>query len=261
MLINMFYNNTSYNIMKYKKLKQLSFGLHQTGGRTKHGPITSPRRGALIKKIYRFLDTKRKISMNINGGIILQHYIYDPNRTGFISLVSTTNGIITYILAADYSMDQERIYNLQEPPIKKERGWSNYLKKITLGTILYNIEFFPGNGGQIARAAGNFAVLLKKEQNKKRVVLKLKSGELRLVSQKCTGVTGITSNQKHFLRNYKKAGTTRHLGIRPRVRPSSMNPVDHPMGGRTRGGCAPQNKNGKLNKKNKKKNNFKIAYL
>lgn len=247
--------------MKYKKLAHLSFGLRQKGGRITHGPITSPRRGALVKQLYRFLDTKRKTSLNMNGGIIIQHYLYDPNRTGFISLISTTNAIITYILAADYPQDQEKVYNLQEAPIKKEKGWSNFLKKISLGTILYNIEFFPGNGGQIARAAGNFALLLKKEKKKKRVVLKLKSGELRLISQKCTAVCGITSNQKHFLRNYKKAGVIRHFGIRPRVRPSSMNPVDHPMGGRTRGGCAPQNKNGKLNKKNKKKNNFKIAYL
>lgn len=247
--------------MKYNKIKKLSFGLRQKGGRITHGVITCPRRGALVKKLYRFLDTKRKISMNINGGLIVRHYLYDPNRNGFISLISTTNAILTYILAPDYPQDQERIYNLQEAPIKKEKGWSNYLKKISLGTVLYNIEFFPGNGGQIARAAGNFALLLRKDKIKERAVLKLKSGELRLVSQKCTAVSGITSNQKFFLRNYKKAGVIRHLGRRPRVRPSSMNPVDHPMGGRTRGGCAPQNKNGKINKKTKKKNNFKIAYL
>lgn len=247
--------------MKFKKLAHLTYGLRQKGGRITHGPITCPRRSSLVKKLYRFLDTKRTQAMNLNGGIIIRHFLYDPNRNGFISLISTTNAIMTYILAADYPIGQQRIYNLREAPIKKEKGWSSFLKKISLGTILYNIEFFPGHGGQIARAAGNFALLLRKENKRKRVVLKLKSGELRLVSQNCTAVIGVTSNQKYFLKNFKKAGVIRLLGRRPRVRPSSMNPVDHPMGGRTRGGCAPKNKNGKLNKKNKKKNNFKLAFL
>jgi len=247
--------------MKYSKLRHLTYGIRQKGGRTKKGPITSPRRSSLVKKLYRFLDTKRTQSMNINGGIIIRHYLYDPNRNSFISLISTTNAIMTYILAADYPIGQQRIYNLREAPIKKEKGWSNFLRKISLGTILYNVEFFPGNGGKIARSAGNFVLLLRKENRKKRIVLKLKSGELRLVSQNCSAVSGVTSNQQYFLNHLKKAGERRLLGRRPRVRPSSMNPVDHPMGGRTRGGCVPQNKNGKLNKKNKKKNKFKLAFL
>jgi len=250
--------------MKQIRLTKLSFGLRQKGGRTKFGPITSPRRGALVKKLYRFLDTKRSIATNTQGAIIIQHYLYDPNRSGLISLVSTLNAIVTYILAADYPKGQKKIYNLyklkKKETMKKEKGWSNFIKNFALGTMLYNVEFFPGKGGQIARAAGNFAVLLRKEKKiKKRAIVKLRSGILRKISQNTIASIGVTSNHKYFLRNYKKAGTIRRYGIRPRVRPSMMNPVDHPMGGRTRGGCAPQNKNGLLSHGKKKIKNMKLT--
>lgn len=250
--------------MKQIQLKNLSFGLRQKGGRTKFGPITSPRRGSLVKKLYRFLDTKRTIVTNRQGAIIIQHYLYDPNRSGLISLISTLNAIVTYILAPDYAKGQKKIFNLyklkKNTIIKKEKGWSNVVKNFSLGTILYNVEFFPGKGAQIARAAGNFVVLLRKEKKtKKRVIVKLKSGILRKIAQNTIASIGITSNHKYFLRNYKKAGTIRRYGVRPRVRPSMMNPVDHPMGGRTRGGCAPQNKNGLLSHGRKKTNNMKLT--
>jgi len=230
------------------KIRQLSYGLRQLGGRQKHGPITCPRRGQLVKTLYRFLDTKRTILTTAYGATIIQRYKYDPNRSAFLSLIMMPNGILTYILAADIPITQLKIYNLQQPPKQNEKGWSNFLRLVPLGSMIFNIESVPGTGAQVARSAGTFAVLIARKNDKinKRVVLKLKSGEHRLFSQNSIASMGVVSNHTYFLRDYRTAGTVRRYGFRPRVRPAAMNPVDHPMAGRTRGGCAPQNKNGLL---------------
>jgi len=128
--------------MKLYKISQLSFGSRQLGGRAK-GLITCPRRGALVKNLYRFLDTKRTILTTTNGAQIIQRYKYDPNRSGFISLIMMPNAILTYILAAELPIHQTKIYNLQEAPKKNEKGWSNFLQLIPLGSILFNIELHP----------------------------------------------------------------------------------------------------------------------
>jgi len=158
------------------------------------------------------------------------------------------NGILTYILAAEMPSDQTNVFNLKQASQPADCAWSNYLRLLPLGSIIYNCELRPNQGGQIARSAGNFALILakKKTKNKPKIILKLKSGEHRAVSQNCIASIGIVSNHIHFLKNYKTAGAIRRHGIRPRVRPSAMNPVDHPMAGRTRGGCAPQSKQGRL---------------
>jgi len=244
--------------MKSIRIRHLCSGAHQKGGRANSGQITVPRRGALVKHSYRFLDTKRVIK---GSGLIINPYLYDPNRSGYISLVMMPNGLLTYILAANLPKEQSRIYNLQEPPKRNEKGWSNYLKLIPLGTIIFNIEMIPGAGAKIARAAGNSAILLSNhEKLGKNVLLKLKSGEHRLVSSNAVASIGVTSHDIHFLRNYRTAGTIRRYGFRPKTRPSAMNPVDHPMAGRTKGGCAPKNRNGLLTgtKTSTKKNHHLI---
>lgn len=224
--------------MKSIRIKNLIFGLHQKGGRSTNGQITIPRRSTLVKHLYRFIDTKR----NLQGYVrLINPYLTDPNRSGNISLVVTDNGILTYILATNFQSAQTKIYNLQEPPVRSEKGWSNFMKLIPLGSIIFNIEMIPGQGAKLVRAAGNSAVLLKKDYKfSKNVLLKLKSGEHRLIAQNGIASVGVVSNHTYFLRNYRTAGTIRRYGLRPRTRPSAMNPVDHPMAGRTRGGCAPK---------------------
>ncbi len=230
--------------MKYINIKALHFGLKQHGGRS-YGLITSPNRGALIKKNYRFLDTKRRLFPQIPATIIYP-YLKDPNRTAYISLIMFPNGILTYIIATQYSENQTKIYNLKSPSQQNNKGWSNFLSNFSLGSIINNIEIRSGIGAQFARSAGTSAIILRKDHNfkiKQATLIKLKSGAHHLIKQNAVAISGITSNHNAFLKNYKKAGVIRLLGKKPRTRPSAMNPVDHPMGGRTKGGCQPQSKN------------------
>jgi large subunit ribosomal protein L2 len=214
------------------------FGVKEKGGRNR-GLIAAPRRGALVKRVYRFLDTKRTL-FSERGFKIIYPYMYDPNRTGHISLIMHPDGVLTYILAAEYYTEQKKIYNLMRAPGIHDKGWSDFIENIPSGTIIYNVEMVPGLGSKIVRSAGNSAVLLRKDEKLGNfAVIKLKSGEHRLINKKAIASVGVVSNHEHFLRDLGKAGTRRLFGFRPRVRPSAMNPVDHPMGGRTKGGCAP----------------------
>lgn len=226
-------------------MRYLEFGMKERGGRSR-GRITTPRRGALVKRVYRFLDTKRTM-FSEKGFKIMKKYCYDPNRSGHISLIMSPDGVLNFILAANYSNSQNKIYNLMKPPGFHDKGWSEYLENIPSGTIIYNIEMVPGKGGRLVRTAGNSAVLLRKEDRfGEYAVVKLRSGEHRLINKWCIATVGTVSNHEHFLGDKTKAGKTRLLGFRPRVRPSVMNPVDHPMGGRTKGGCTPCNRKGFL---------------
>jgi large subunit ribosomal protein L2 len=237
--------------MNNLKLKKLMFGFRQIGGRTKKGSITCPRRGALVQQSYRFLDFKRTSVTPHYGALILNPYIYCPFRSGYISQILLPNGMLTHILATEMPITQTRIFNLKKPKILKDKGWSNFALLLPLGSIINNIELTPNRGGQIARSAGNFATILAKKikREHKRVIIKLKSGEHRAIDFNCVATVGIVSNRLHFTHKDKTAGATRRRGIRPRVRPSAMNAVDHPMGGRTKGGCAPQSKQGAINGK------------
>jgi len=231
--------------MKKLLVKGLSFGLHKKGGRN-NGTISVPRRGAIVKRLYRFIDTHRVILPGIPGFLFIRS-LYDPNRSAKIALILYPNGILAYILSANYTAEQETVLNLNAPVKRKDKGWSNYLKLLPSGTIIFNLELIPGLGGKYSRAAGNSVLLLRNDPKfKNHVLIKLKSGEHRLISNNSIASVGIVSNHQHFLRNYKKAGVIRRFGIRPRVRPFAMNPVDHPMAGRTKGGCQEQNRNGKL---------------
>lgn len=223
----------------------LTTGYQRKFGRNR-GLIAAPRRGALIKRNYRFVDFKRT-EFSKTPMIILKEKIYDPNRTAKLTLVSVAYSKITYVLESEYSTDQKFIYNLKTPKNIKEKGSSNYIINMTLGTIIHGIEIIRGMGAKLIRAAGTSAILLKKDDSLGgKALIKLKSGEHRLFMNNVVASFGVVGNHEHFLRDYKKAGTIRRFGIRPRVRPSVMNPVDHPMGGRTKGGCAPKSKTGKL---------------
>lgn len=247
--------------MKYLKVKRLMFGLKQHGGRSYNGQITTPRRGSLTKRVYRYLDIKRRL-WSQEGAVILYKYVYDPNRSSYISLIMLPNGIMTYILAGEYASNQKRIYNLSNIQ-SNTIGYSQILKNLKNGMIVFNSEMTTGYGTQLLRAAGSSGLILKKYRHyNSRIVMKLKSGALRAISSNAIACVGIASNQNHFLINYKKAGKTRLKGKRPYTRPSAMNPVDHPMGGRTKGGIHPQNKNkilkGTPTAKKKKLNHLEI---
>lgn len=225
--------------MKYIKISKLLIGTHQKGGRSK-GEITAPRRGALTKRSYRYLDTKRRLWSQEGAAIIMQ-YIYDPYRTAHISLIMLPNGVVTYILAGQYSPNQQKVFNIY-PQILVENGSSKKVGEIKNGNFIFNCELRANTGAQLLRSAGVAGVVLKKEW--KMSTIKLKSGALRRIPSIALAASGFTSNPNHFIKKLRKAGENRNRGWRPRTRPSAMNPVDHPMGGRTKGGIHPQNKNG-----------------
>jgi len=213
---------------------------------------------SINKKKYRFLDIKRKQNPGLFGKIV-KPYIYDANRTGYFSLILYINGVTTQILAPQYKK-QINVYNLITPQTKQNNGWSNFISLISAGSVIYNIEQFPGSGGILARSAGVSAILLRKDSRFKNfVVIKLRSGEQRFISKLAIACVGVVSNAKHFLNFYKNAGAKRHQGFTPRTRAIAMNAVDHPMGGRTKGGIK-KNKNAKLSlntpTKKKSKNKF-----
>lgn len=223
----------------------LTTGYQRKQGRNR-GLIATPKRGALIKKNYRFVDFKRIIFPKAKLTIMRKH-LYDPNRTAKLTLICAKHAIIMNILECDYAPEQKFLYNLKNPKNVKEKGSSNFLINLPLGSVIHNIALVGGMGGKFIRAAGTSAVLLKKEDVwGGKALIKLKSGEQRLFMNNAIATLGVVGNHEHFIRDYKKAGVIRRLGIRPRVRPSVMNPVDHPMGGRTKGGCAPRSKTGKL---------------
>lgn len=212
--------------MKRIKIKPLSFGLKAHGGRNLSGAITAPRRKALVKRSYRYLDTKRHIPLH-QGATIIRPYLYDPNRTGYISLIMFPNGVITYILAGAYSQDQKKISNLTNlSPYNENSGSAQLLQNIKNGTQIFNCELYHTKGGQLLDSAGVSGIILKKlSQSAFRTIIKLKSGALHSLPLNATANIGQTSNENHFLIKKKKAGQNRLKGRRPRSRPSAMNPV------------------------------------
>ena len=220
----------------------LSFGKREKGGRNR-GLIAVPRRKALVKNRTRFIDWKRKACAR-QALVIVEHNIYDCNRTANLTLLAYPEGALSFIIETTYINEQKITFNLHVQENPKFKGWSNFVQNLPLGTIICCIETIPGLGAKLIRSAGTSAVLLKKTE--KFAVIKLKSGEHRKFSNKAIVVVDIVGNSKYKLRNYKKAGIRRLLGVRPTVRAFARNPVDHPMGGRTKGGCTPKSQTGKL---------------
>ncbi|MCP1102908.1 large subunit ribosomal protein L2 [Aequitasia blattaphilus] len=193
-------------------------------GRNNQGKITVRHRGGGAKKQYRIIDFKRKkdgIPARVVG------VEYDPNRTANIALICYEDGEKAYILAPEGIKVGMKIVNGPEAEVRV--GNCLPLANIPVGTQIHNIEMYPGKGGQLVRSAGNSAQLMAKEG--KYATLRLPSGEMRMVPIICRASIGVVGNGDHSLINIGKAGRKRHMGIRPTVRGSVMNPNDHPHGG------------------------------
>ena len=211
-------------ITKSKPEKSLTKYKHRRKGRNNRGVITSRRRGGGHKRLYRFIDFKRD-KYDIPGKVIAVEY--DPNRNARIALVEYQDGEKRYILAPTGVVVGQEIISGPDSPI--ETGNALPLSKIPLGETIHNIELRVGRGGQIVRAAGTAAKVMAKEGDY--VTIGLPSKEVRMVRKECYATIGQVGNAE--FRNLKrgKAGKTRHLGKRPQVRGSAMNPCDHPHGG------------------------------
>lgn len=216
---------TDYSgLSKVAPEKSLLEPIKKTAGRNSYGRITVRHIGGGNRKKYRVIDFKRdKRGMNA----IVMTLEYDPNRSAFIALVKYEDGEKRYIIAPDGLKVGDTVRAGSDADIKP--GNALPLNDIPVGTIIHNIELHPGKGGQMVRSAGNMAQLMAKENGY--ALLRLPSGELRNVSVDCYASIGTVSNLDHENVNRGKAGKTRHLGIRPTVRGSVMNPNDHPHGG------------------------------
>ena len=211
-------------ITKKTPEKSLCVAMEKTAGRNNQGKITVRHHGGGAKKKYRIVDFKRNkdgIPAKVIG------IEYDPNRTANIALICYADGEKAYIIAPEGLKDGMKIMN--GPDAEVRIGNCLPLDKIPVGTQVHNIELLPGKGGQMVRSAGNSAQLMAKEE--KYAQVRLPSGEVRKVLLNCRATIGEVGNIDHELISIGKAGRKRHMGIRPTVRGSVMNPNDHPHGG------------------------------
>jgi len=217
-------NSTFEEITTRTPEKSLLVNLVKTGGRNNQGVITTRHIGGGHKQKYRIVDFKRN-----KDGIVAKVATveYDPNRNANICLVNYHDGEKRYILAPKDLKVGDSI--ISGPSVDIKIGNAMELKSIPEGTVVHNIELQPGHGGQMCRAAGTSAQVLGKEG--KYVTLRLASGEMRKVLEGCRATIGTVGNEDFNLINYGKAGKNRWYGVRPTVRGSVMNPVDHPHGG------------------------------
>ncbi|HON18310.1 MAG TPA: 50S ribosomal protein L2 [Salinivirgaceae bacterium] len=216
--------NTFEEITTNKPEKSLLISLKSTGGRNNVGRMTMRYRGGGHKRQYRIIDFKRDKE---NIPAIVKTIEYDPNRSARIALVVYADGEKRYIIAPQGLKVGQKVESGRG--ISPEIGNTLYLSDIPLGSIIHNIELNPGRGANMARSAGSYAQLLSRDG--KYAVIKLPSGETRLVLTTCRATIGAVSNPDHGLETSGKAGRSRWLGRRPRNRGVAMNPVDHPMGG------------------------------
>lgn len=204
--------------------KSLLEDLRSSGGRNNHGRITVRHRGGGARRKYRIIDFKR----NKDGVPAKVATIeYDPNRSARIALLCYPDGEKRYMLAPNGLQVGQTVST--GAGVAPEVGNTLFLADIPLGTVIHNIELYPGQGAVMARSAGTYAQLLAREG--KFAIIKLPSGETRMVLVTCRATIGVVSNPDHSLESHGKAGRKRWLGRRPRNRGVSMNPVDHPMGG------------------------------
>jgi len=196
----------------------------KSGGRNNEGKMTMRYMGGGHKQMYRLIDFKRD-----KEGIpaVVKSIEYDPNRTARIALLAYRDGEKRYIIAPHGLQVGQELQSGRG--IAPEVGNTLYLSEIPLGTIIHNIELQPGQGAKMARSAGSYAQLMSRDG--KFAVIKLPSGETRMILQTCKATVGMVSNPDHNLESSGKAGRSRWLGRRPRTRGVAMNPVDHPMGG------------------------------
>ena len=241
-------------ITKSKPEKSLLAPLKKSGGRNSGGRMTMRYIGGGHKRRYRIIDFKRN---RYDDPATVLGVEYDPNRSAHIALIQYGDGEKSYILApGGIKVGQTVVSSSTAAP---EVGNTLPLSALPIGTIVHNIELTPGKGGQMARSAGTYAQLVAREG--KYGVLRLPSGEMRMVLVTCKATVGIVSNASHMNVDLGKAGRSRWFGIRPRVRGVAMNPVDHPMGGgegRASGG-QPRSRTGLFAKGKKTRNKNKFS--
>lgn len=240
------------DLWKGEPVKTLTEGKRKTGGRNNLGRMTSRNIGGGHKQRHRLVDFKRKKQ----GRASVERLEYDPNRTAFIALVKYEDGELAYILAPQRLKAGDKVESGDKMDIKP--GNAMPMRDIPVGTIIHNIEMRPGRGGQIARSAGTYAQLVGKDAGY--ALLRLSSGEQRMVRAECMATIGAVSNPDNQNVKLGHAGRNRWMGRRPHVRGVAMNPIDHPHGGgegRTSGGRHPVTPWGKPTKGKKTRSNRK----
>jgi large subunit ribosomal protein L2 len=239
-------------LYKGKPLKALTEGKSSAGGRNNRGRITVRFRGGGHKRTYRLVDFKRRDQLGKPA--VVERLEYDPNRSSFIALVKYENGTQSYILAPQRLSVGDSVVAGEQVDIKP--GNAMALANMPVGTLVHNVELKIGRGGQIARSAGTYAQIVGRDQGY--VIIRLNSGEQRLIHGQCFGTVGAVSNPDHMNTSMGKAGRSRWLGFRPHNRGVTMNPIDHPHGGgegRTSGGRHPVTPWGKPTKGKKTRSN------
>src|SRR6187200_1784976 len=247
-------------LYKGKPVKALTEGKISNGGRNNTGRITVRFRGGGHKKSYRLVDFKRN---KVDVPAVVERLEYDPNRTAFIALIKYQDGEQAYIIAPQRLSAGDSVVAGEHVDVKP--GNAMPLANIPIGTIVHNLELKIGKGGQVARSAGTYAQIVGRDGDY--VIVRLNSGEQRLVNGRCMGTIGAVSNPDNMNTSIGKAGRQRWLGRMPHNRGVSMNPIDHPHGGgegRTSGGRHPVTPwgfptKGKKTRKNKATTKFIIA--
>ena len=217
------------HLFKGKPVKSLVEGQNKSGGRGNTGRITSRRIGGGHKTAYRLIDFKRT---KHDMPAVVERLEYDPNRTGFIALIKYQDGTLSYILAPQRLGVGDTVISSKQTDVKP--GNAMEIGSVPVGTIVHNVETKPGAGGSLARAAGTYAMVAGRDGGF--VIIRLKSGETRLVPANAMASVGAVSNQDHINEVVGKAGRARWKGARSVSRGIARNPVDHPNGGRTNGG-------------------------
>ena len=239
------------SLWKGRPVKGLTEGLTGKGGRNNHGRITARRRGGGHKRLYRVVDFKR---LKTDMPATIERIEYDPNRSAFIALLRYEDGEQSYILAPQRISVGDTVISGEQVDVKP--GNAMPLTNTPIGTIIHNVEMKPGKGGQIARAAGTYVQLVGRDSGY--AILRLNSGETRMVRAECMATVGAVSNPDNSNIKLGKAGRKRWMGKRPSVRGVAMNPVDHPHGGgegRTSGGRHPVTPWGKPTKGKRTRSN------
>ena len=242
---------------KGKPEKSLVEGLTKSGGRGGGGRVAVRFRGGGAKRLYRIIDFKRR---KWDVPATVERLEYDPNRTGFIALIKYQDGELAYILAPQRLAPGDSVVASEHADVKP--GNAMPIANIPVGTIVHNVEIKIGKGGQIARSAGSYAQIVGRDQDY--VILRLNTSEQRLVHGRCMATVGAVSNPDNMNTAIGKAGRQRWKGRMPHNRGITMNPVDHPHGGRTKGGkhwTTPWGfpTKGKKTRKNKRTERFIVA--
>ncbi len=243
-------------LWKGSPLKMLTISKNSKAGRNNMGQITVRRRGGGHKQAYRIIDFKRN---KFDIPATVERIEYDPNRSAFIALIKYEDGIFSYIICPEGLKVGDKVISSKKL-LDVKPGNAMPLAVMPIGSLIHNIETKPGAGARIVRSAGMFAQLAGKDNGY--AIVRLQSGETRMFPLECLATLGTVSNQDKKNQKLGKAGRNRWLGKRPSVRGESMNPVDHPHGGRTRGGRIPTSptgvcaKGGRTRKKSNPTNKF-----